>query len=290
MKILLAGIGALALGLVAQDPFDAAEIEAQQVSGPVYMLTGFGGNIGLVLAEDGPLMIDDQFAELEEKIRLAVEELAGTRDPRFLVNTHWHGDHVGSNAGFGATSTLVAHANVRKRMEEGNDRTPPAPAVALPDLTYAEGLTVHLAGQEVELKHYPAAHTDGDTVVIFHQAKVVHMGDLMFNGMFPFIDLASGGTVAGYVAALDGVLTDMPEDWKIIPGHGEVGSHADLKTLRDMITETSAIVLQRKADGMDRDACVEAGLPEEWDSWSWQFISTERWLGTLYDGLPAGDR
>jgi len=284
MKLLLAGgLSAFALGLFAQDPFSDTTIEATQVSGPVYMLTGAGGNIGLMLAEGGPLMIDDEFAPLEDKIRAAVKELAGTANPRYLVNTHWHGDHTGGNAGFGTTSTLIAQDQVRVRLKAGDDRRDPAPTVALPNLTYAEGMSLHLDGQTVELHHYPRAHTDGDSIVIFHEAKVVHMGDILFNHLFPFIDPGSGGSVKGYLAAQNEILKMLSEDWKIIPGHGELAGYQDLVASRDMILATSKIVAERKASGMSREDCLAAGLPSAWDSWSWQFISTETWLGTLYD-------
>lgn len=283
--MLLGGIAALSLGLAVQDPFDAAEITATQVSGPVYMLEGYGGNIGLVLTEGGPVMIDDQFAQLEDKIRAAVEELAGTKNPSYVLNTHFHGDHTGSNEGFGTTSVLVAHDKVRTRLLAGDRREGPAPASALPVLTHADGMTLHLGGQTVELRHYPAAHTDGDSVVIFHEAKVVHMGDIMFHGMFPFIDRDSGGTVKGYLSALKNIHEDLPADWKVIPGHGPLASRADIKALHDMILATGKIVAARKAEGMSMEDCVAEGLPKEWDSWSWQFISTDAWIQTLYQRL-----
>jgi len=283
--MLLGGIAALSLGLAVQDPFDAAEIKAKKVSGSVYMLEGYGGNIGLVLTERGPVMIDDQFAQLEDKIREAVEKLAGTKDPSYVLNTHFHGDHTGSNAGFGTTSILVAHDQVRTRLLAGDRRNGPAPDSALPVLTHADGMTLHLGDQTVELRHFPAAHTDGDSVVLFHEDKVVHMGDIMFNGMFPFIDQGSGGTVQGYLIALKTIHDDLPKDWKVIPGHGPLASRADIKALHDMIVATGKIVAARKAEGMSMKKCVEEGLPKKWDSWSWQFISTDAWIETLYQRL-----
>lgn len=283
MKLMLAGgLAALSLGLAVQDPFDAAEIKAIQVSGPVYMLEGYGGNIGLVLSAGGPVMIDDQFAPLEEKIRAAVEELASTKNPRYVINTHFHGDHTGSNAGFGTTSTLVAHDRVRARLVNGDKRDGPAPASALPTLTHADGMTLHIEGQTVELRHYPAAHTDGDSIVLFQEAKVVHMGDIMFNRMFPYIDQGSGGSVKGYVSALKDIHDKLPADWKVIPGHGPLANRADIKALHDMILATGKIVAARKAQGMSQQECVAAGLPEEWATWSWAFISTDKWIETLY--------
>jgi len=283
--MLLGGIAALSLGLAVQDPFDAAKVTSTKVSGPVYMLEGYGGNIGLVLTDGGPVMIDDQFAQLEDKIRAEVEELAGTKNPSYVLNTHFHGDHTGSNEGFGATSILVAHDQVRARLLAGDRRDGPAPASALPVLTHANGMTLHLGGQTVELRHFPAAHTDGDSIVLFHEAKVVHMGDIMFNGMFPLIDRGSGGTVQGYLSALKSIHEDLPSDWKVIPGHGPLAKRADIKALHDMIVATGKIVAERKADGMSMKECVAEGLPKKWDSWSWNFISTDAWIETLYQRL-----
>lgn len=285
MKALVLPLAAaFGLGLIAQDPFDNAEVKGQPVAGSVHMLTGFGGNIGISAGEDGVLMIDDQFAQLEEKIRKAIAEISEDT-PSYLVNTHWHGDHVGGNAAFGEDALIVAHGNVRKRMAEGNDRTPPAPDVALPGLTYEKSVMLHFNGERIEVMHLPTGHTDGDSIVIFHDSKVVHMGDLFFSGMFPFIDPASGGSLKGYRANVQVVLDNTPEDWKIIPGHGPLSSHEDLQAFADMLAETSAVVAKRIEKGMDREAVLAAGLDKAWADWSWGFIPTERWLGTLYDEL-----
>lgn len=288
MKALILPVAAaFGLGILAQDPNDRfanAKVVGEPVSGSVHMLTGFGGNIGISAGKDGVLMVDDQFAPLEDKIRAAIAELSDEK-PEYLINTHWHGDHVGGNAAFGVDALIVAHGNVRKRMAAGNDRSKPAPEVALPSLTFESSVMLHFNGERIEVMHMPEGHTDGDSIVIFHDSQVVHMGDHFFAGMFPFIDPASGGSLKGYRANVQAVLDNTPPDWKIIPGHGPLSTHADLQTFADMLDQTTAVVADRIKEGMDREAVLAAGLDEAWAGWSWGFIPTERWLGTLYDEL-----
>jgi len=286
MKLFLAAAAALGLGIVAQDPFENASATTELVDGNVYMLTGYGGNIGFSIADDGVLMIDSQFGPMEPKIRAALAELSDEK-PKYLVNTHWHGDHTGGNARFSTDAILIAHDNVRLRLMQGGRGKGPAVAEALPILTFNDELSIYFNGEQVQLLHMPSGHTDGDCVVIFHQSKVVHMGDHFFSGMFPFIDPQSGGSLKGYLRNIGVVLENTPKDWKIIPGHGPLSTYQDLVDFRDMIQQTSSIVQQRIASGQSREQVVKAGLPQEWDSWSWSFIPTERWLETLYDELAT---
>lgn len=282
MKIILAVTAALGLGVIAQDPFENASAETALVDGSVHMLTGFGGNIGFSIGEDGVLMIDSQFAPMEEKIREALAKLTDEK-PEYLINTHWHGDHTGGNAAFSTDAIIVAHENVRARLMKGGRGNGPAVAEALPGITFDQNLSFHFNGEQVQLMHLPNGHTDGDSVVIFHGSKVVHMGDHFFSGMFPFIDPASGGSLEGYMKNVETVLTNTPKDWKIIPGHGPLSSYDDLKSALNMMHATSAIVKERVAAGQSREEVIKAGLPSEWDSWSWNFIPTDRWVETLYD-------
>lgn len=281
MKIFLAVTAALGLGFISQDPFENATAETELVDGAVHMLTGRGGNIGFSIGGDGVLMIDSQYAPMEEKIREALAKLTDDK-PKYLVNTHWHGDHTGGNVAFSPDALIVAHENVRKRLlESGRDRGPDA-ADALPGITFNDSISFHFNAEKVEALHLPNGHTDGDTIVIFHGSKVVHMGDHFFSGMFPFIDPKSGGSVQGYMKNMEAVLENTPKDWKIIPGHGPLSTHADLKSALNMMHATSAIVQKRVEEGKSLKAVLTEGLPSEWDSWSWNFISTERWIETLY--------
>lgn len=278
---------ALAAPVAAQD-FESVEMKATHVAGAVHMLEGMGGNIGVSVGSDGILIVDDQFAELADKIRAALGEL-GDGKLRFVLNTHYHGDHTGANPIFGMDATIVAHDNVRKRLAEPTDDREPMDPKGLPVVTYSQSVSVHFNGEEIRLLHMPHGHTDGDTVVWFTGSNVVHMGDQMFSGLFPYIDLDAGGTVEGYRANIARILAMVSgrEGVKIIPGHGPLSTPADLQALHDMIVGTSAIVKARIAEGQDLETIKAAGLPEEWAAWDWRFISTERWIETLYRELSG---
>lgn len=219
------------------------EIKTEQVAPGVAVLFGAGGNIGVSYGEDGTILIDDQFAPLTEKIQAAVSTL-GAQPVKFLVNTHWHYDHTGGNENLGkANAVIMAHDNVRVRMAAGQGNQKPAAKVALPVVTYADGLKLHLNGEEVRVMHMPAGHTDGDSIVHWTKSNVIHMGDLFFLRMsFPFVDASSGGNVRGVVAAADKVLAIADDQTKIIPGHGPVATKADLQQYRNMVAEIVAKV------------------------------------------------
>ena len=234
---LVAGAGAA----VAQRDFSKVEIQPTQVGDGIWMMQGAGGNLGVCAGTDGVLLIDDQFAELSEKIRAAIQ--AVSKEPlRFVLNTHFHGDHTGGNENMAnAGALLVAHDNVRRRMstEQYNalfDRkTPPAPAKALPLITFDDSLSFHVNGQEVRCFHVAPAHTDGDVVVWFPKANVIHAGDCVFNGLYPVIDVSAGGSVDGMIAATAKIVALAREDTKIIPGHGPLATRADVQAFHDMM-------------------------------------------------------
>lgn len=261
--------GFAASGAAPQDP----AVKAFPAGKGVTMLEGQGGNVGVLASPQGVLVVDAQFDRMAPALREAIAKLQPDAPVQWLINTHHHGDHVGGNAQLGAGAVRMAHAKVRERMT-GDES-------AKPFLTWQDGVTLHFGGQRVETIHHPAAHTDGDSIVVFHDAKVVHLGDLFFNRRFPYVDMDSGGSVGGMLAALESVRKEVPPDWKLIPGHGPLATAEDLDASIAMIRATLAIVRQRVDAGMSRDAIVAAGLPEEWAGWSWQFISTDRWLATL---------
>jgi len=265
-----------------QRDFANVEIRATPVAGAVHMLEGAGGNIGVSVGEDGILIVDDQFAPLADKIRAALKSL-GEGKLRFVLNTHWHGDHTGGNASFGGEASILAHANVRKRLADP-PRGQPSPKEALPVVTFDESLSVHFNGEEIRMLHLPDGHTDGDSVIHFTGSNVVHMGDLFFAGRFPFIDLGSGGTVDGYVRNVETVLADVPADAKIIPGHGPLSTREDLAAFHRMLRETVRFVRERKAAGKSLADVQAEGLPAEWASWGWEFISAERWIEIAWGG------
>jgi len=265
-----------------QRDFADVEIKATPVAGNVHMLEGAGGNIGVSVGSDGILIVDDQFAPLADKIRAALKALGEGR-LRFVLNTHWHGDHTGGNAAFGADASILAHSNVRKRLESP-PRGQPGPKEALPIVTFDESLSVHFNDEEIRMIHLPGGHTDGDSVIHFTRSNVVHMGDLFFAGRFPFVDVGSGGSVDGYVRSVEKALADVPADAKVIPGHGPLATVDDLRLFHRMLRETVASVRERKAAGKTLEEVRKEGLPAEWASWGWEFISAERWIETVWGG------
>jgi cyclase len=276
-----------------QQDFSTVEVKAEKVAENLYMLTGRGGNIGLSVGKNGTFVIDDQYAPLTEKILAAIKAI--TPDPvRFVVNTHWHGDHTGGNENMGkAGAFIVAHENVRKRMSTEqfnavfNRSTPPSPEGALPVVTFAEGLTFWWNGEEIRVHHVAPAHTDGDSIVHFVKADVVHMGDLFFNGSFPFIDTSSGGKVDGLIAAADRVLASATDKTRIIPGHGPMAGKADLQAYRDVVKAVRDRVAKLKAEGKSRDAVIAAKPTVDYDAnWGQGFIKGDVLVGLVFDSLP----
>jgi cyclase len=280
---------ALAGPVAAQDrDFSKVEVKAQPVAGKIYMLEGAGGNIGVSVGSDGILIVDDQFAPLADKIRAALKGL-GDGKLAFVLNTHWHGDHTGGNEIFGREATIIAHENVRKRLstdqEVFGEKVPASPPGALPVITFGQSLSVHFNGEEIKVIHFPHGHTDGDSVIFFTGSNVVHMGDDFFAGRFPFVDLGSGGSVTGLAENVKKILGELPDNVKIIPGHGPLSTKADLQNFLGMLEETTVLVGQRIKAGKDLKAIQAEGLPDKWKEWGSGFINTDRWLQIVYESL-----
>jgi glyoxylase-like metal-dependent hydrolase (beta-lactamase superfamily II) len=274
--------------LAQEDRFAKVQVTATHVAGPVHMLQGAGGNIGVSAGPDGLLLVDDQFAPLAPKIRAALAKLKkGKVD--FVLNTHWHGDHTGSNAAFGKEARVVAHAHVRARLQKGQSirgqAIPPAPREALPVITYEQGLSLHFNGEEIRVTHLPTGHTDGDSVVHFTGSKVLHLGDQFFVGRFPFVDFESGGDVEGYLRNVGQVLATLPPDTRIIPGHGPLAGRAELEAFHQMLQQTVQHVRERRAAGKTLAQVQEEGLPEQWKSWGEGYVKTPQWLEAVYTSL-----
>lgn len=269
----------------AQQDWSKVEIKSTKVNGNVYMLQGSGGNIGVSVGGDGILIVDDQYAPLADKIKAALKTL-GEGKLRFILNTHWHGDHTGGNAAFSSEGSVIAHTNVRKRLAEGMNITgrtvQPASKEWLPIITFDQSVSVHFNGEEIRALHFPRGHTDGDAVIFFTNSNVVHLGDLFFNGLFPFVDIDSGGDVDGYMKNVGEVLGKLPPGAKIIPGHGPLATAEDLKKFHTMMVTTTGIVRDKMKAGKTLDQIKAEGLPEEWKSWSWQFVTTDRWISTIH--------
>ena len=264
----------------AQQNFDKVEIKTEKLSPTTYVLFGAGGNIGVSVGDDALFIIDDQYAPVNPKI-LAALKLLTDKPVKFVFNTHWHGDHTGGNEKMGnAGALIVAHDNVRKRMSTEQfiahfkSKTPPSPKAALPVVTFSTDVTFHINGDEVFGFHVPNAHTDGDIVVQFKKSNVIHMGDTFFNGWYPFIDVSSGGSPEGVIAAADRVLALADENTKIIPGHGPVSNKADLKNYRDMLATVTGRIKALLKQGKKLDEIKAAKPSAEFDEkWGKAFIS-----------------
>ncbi len=283
---------ALAFPAAAQGPdFEKVQIKTEKVAEGIWVLAGAGGNIGVSAGADGVFLIDDEWAPLTPKVKAAVAAISD-RPLRFILNTHWHPDHTGGNKDLGeAGALIVAHDNVRLRMstdqfiEAMGMKFPPSPARALPVVTFNDAVTLHLNGDDVEAFHVPPAHTDGDAIVHFRRAGVVHMGDLFFNGMYPFVDLSSGGSFEGFIAAADRALA-LGEVTRIIPGHGPVGTRADLRAYRDMLVTVRDRVKPLVQAGKTPAEVLAARPTADLDAkWGQGFMKPEQFLEIVAQSL-----
>lgn len=291
MKKILAGmVAALSLGTVQAEQAEVTFIMTEVTQG-IYMLKGQGGNIGLSVGADGVFMIDDQYAPLTDGIRAEIAKI--TDQPvRFLINTHWHGDHTGGNESLRGTGTvIVAHDNVRKRMstdqvmEFFKREMPASPVGALPVITFDSAVSFHLNGEEVRAIHMPRAHTDGDAIVYFTRSNVIHAGDIAWTSGYPFIDIGSGGSINGMVAGLDQILSLSNENTKIIPGHGPgpIQSPDDLRPYRTMLATVRDRVAVMIAQGKTLEEVQAAGPSAEFDElWGNGFINPENFVREIY--------
>jgi glyoxylase-like metal-dependent hydrolase (beta-lactamase superfamily II) len=244
-----------------------------------------GGNVGLLIGDERIVLIDDFVEPLSDKLLETAASIAG-RPVDFVINTHVHGDHVGGNAALaGHGATIVAHDNIRTRML-ADEKTDPS---ALPVITFSDAVTFHLNTLTAEVFHVANAHTDGDAVIRFADANVIHTGDAMFNRLFPFIDLDSGGSVSGYIAAQKKILAMTDADTKIIPGHGALATPADLKASIEMLETGRALVKELIEEGLTADEIVGANPLEDYSDWNWGFITTERMTRTFYRDLTGGE-
>jgi glyoxylase-like metal-dependent hydrolase (beta-lactamase superfamily II) len=282
---------ALAGSAQAQQDFSQVQIKTTPLGQGLYVLEGRGGNIGVSHGPDGFVLIDDQYAPLTPKIRAALKAI-GREPVRFVLNTHWHGDHTGGNETFGTEATLIAQTNVRKRLStEQTLRGEKVPAIkpeGWPVITYDQSISLHWNGEEVKVFHLPHGHTDGDSIIYFTGSNVVHTGDDFFVGRFPFVDLESGGSVEGLIGNIEKLIGLLPEDIKIIPGHGPLSTKADLEAYHAMLTETTSLVRQGMAAGKSLDDLKKAGLPEKYKSLGTGFINAERWIETIHASLGQG--
>ncbi|MGC1450607.1 MAG: MBL fold metallo-hydrolase [Candidatus Sulfotelmatobacter sp.] len=281
-------------GAQEQD-FSKVQMKVTKVAGNVYMLQGAGGNIGASVGDDGIVIVDDQYAPLAEKIQAALKGITD-KPVRFIINTHYHGDHTGGNAYFQKQAPIIAHDNVRKRLETGGAAgngssvhmdVKPAEKEALPIITFDHDVTVHLNGEDIRALFFPAGHTDGDSIIFFPKSNVVHMGDDFVTYGFPFIDVDSGGSINGMIDGVEKVIAQVPADVKIIPGHGPVSSLDDVRAYLTMLKATREAVQKALKDGKSLDQMKQAKLLDPWKKYSGDFINEDAFLETLYNSLTG---
>lgn len=271
---------------------DEVTIGTLPLTGQIYMLTGQGGNIGLFIGPDGTFLIDDQFAPLTEKILAAIKAVGGEQ-PKFLINTHYHGDHTGGNENLGRSGSLIfSHDNVRKRLVSGSYleafkmKSPAAAPEGLPVVTFGEDLSFHLNGETVHAIHVPHAHTDGDSFIHFQSANVIHAGDIFFNGFYPFIDVPHGGSLKGMVLAVERILALADGKTKIIPGHGPLADKAQLTSYRQMLGVAYERLRELRVAGKTVEEAVAAKpLADLEGTWGGGLFSGDRWIELVYAGV-----
>ncbi len=286
----------LTLASAQEQDYSKVQMKVTKVAATVYVLEGAdAGNIGASVGEDGIVIVDDQYAPLADRIQAALKSITD-KPVRFIINTHYHGDHTGGNAYFQKQAPIIAQDTVRRRLETGGPGgnggsvrfdAKPTPKEALPIITFDHDVTVHLNGEDIRALYFPAGHTDGDSVIFFPKSNVVHMGDDFVTYGFPFIDVDAGGSIDGMIDGVEKVLAQVPPDVKIIPGHGPVSNVSDVRAYLTMLKGTRSVVAAAIKDGKTLDQMKQANLLAPWKKYSGDFINADAFLETLYNSLTG---
>jgi len=284
------------LAATQDEDFGKVQLKVTHVAGNVYMLEGSdAGNVGALVGDDGIVLVDDQYAPLAEKIQAALKGITD-KPVRFIINTHYHDDHTGANAYFQKQAPIIAHDNVRKRLETGGRAgngasvrfdAKPQPKEALPIITFDHDVTIHLNGEDIRALYFPGGHTDGDAIIFFPKSNVVHMGDDFGTYGFPFIDIDAGGNINGMINAIETVIAQLPADVKVIPGHGHICGVDDMRVFLKMLKETREAVQNALKQGKTLDQMKQAKILDPWKKYSGDFISEDAYLETLYNSLTG---
>lgn len=294
MKVLRKIYIGLALLVIAGSTFaadDTPSLKSELVTDNLWLLQGKGGNIAVLSGDDGLLMIDDDYRSMTDALKTQLQQFGGPEKLSYIINTHWHTDHTEGNLTFGAHAPIVAHDNVRTRLLTSQEIklfksvSKPYPTVALPSITFQQSMSLHINNEQVDVVHFPNGHTDGDAVVFFKNANVVHMGDHFFAGTFPFVDLGTGGNVLQMAANVQSVLTRIDSGTKVIPGHGSLSTKAGLQAFHDMLVGTVEEVKTMKAGGLTLKQMQAKGLSERWQPWAKGFVSVELWISLVVGSL-----
>jgi glyoxylase-like metal-dependent hydrolase (beta-lactamase superfamily II) len=262
-----------------------------KITDQITLLQGMGGNLALLSGSDGLLLVDDDYKELSEALKSEIDNRGGLDKLTYIINTHWHADHTQGNLALGEHAAIVAHDNVRVRLlSKGeiklfNVKTEAYPKVALPSLTYDKQMSLHFNNEEVRLVHFANGHTDGDSVVFFKYANVVHMGDHYFNGFFPFVDIDSGGNVVGYTNNIKAILAMIDDNTKVIPGHGALSNKQELQNFYNMLVGTTAEVRVMKNKGLALEDIQKIGLSVKWQPWTKGFLTSDVWIKIIFASL-----
>ena len=270
---------------------ESPKFNVTPVAGNLLKLQGKGGHLALLSGAQGLLLVDNDYQDMSIALEAALADYGGAEKLTYIINTHWHGDHTGGNLALGQYASIVAHDNVRERLLSAQEiklfkmKSDPYPAIAVPSITYEKAMTLHINDEAVELVHFAGGHTDGDSVVFFKSANVVHTGDHFFNGFFPFVDVDSGGNVLRMAENIKLLLGMIDDDTKIIPGHGPLANKADLMAFVEMLEGTTAEVKVKKDKGLDLEEIQQQGLSDNWQAWTDGFLTTDVWISIVYSSL-----
>ncbi len=290
-SLILCALFALSLNAHSNNGAGSQKYKSEKLSKNIFMLRGKGGNIVLLKGSDGLLLIDDDYKDLSTELKKEITHHGKVDSLKYLINTHWHGDHTGGNIELGKYTTIVAHDNVRKRLSTKQEVklfkmvSKPYPKNALPSLTYSNTMNIYFNEEEINIIHYSYGHTDGDSVVLFKKSNIIHMGDLYFAGMFPFVDVGTGGDVLQMAKNVNIILNKIDDSTKVVPGHGKLSNKKELNEFYKMLVGTYNEVNHMVSNGDKLEIIKKKGLSKKWAKWNVGFLKEDVWIGIIYQSI-----